>query len=153
MEARVPVCSQLGSPLWPLTISFSRLDSNSSSISIGPSAIRALPCGEPAYRGLIEVKRRVEEARRKIAAQVQRSEAYLAEAQKLSRSGSWASAADGLEQPTGRRRCSGSWAFLLGEAPFCGGVCRVVSPEAWARLAEIFEAARLNKRPLTANFP
>jgi K+-sensing histidine kinase KdpD len=34
--------------------------------------------------GLVEVKRRAEEARRKIAAQVQRSEAYLAEAQKLS---------------------------------------------------------------------
>jgi hypothetical protein len=46
---------------------------------------------------VIEVKRRVEEARRKIAAQVQRSGAYLAEAQKLSRSGSWASAVDSMQ--------------------------------------------------------
>jgi PAS domain S-box-containing protein len=104
--------------------------------------------------GLIEAKRSVEEARRKVAAQVERSEAYLAEAQKLSRSGSWASLSDRFE-PT---YWSAEMFRMIGlppseNPPSMQQVAALFAPEAWARMAEIFQAARVNKTTLDGEFP
>ena len=104
--------------------------------------------------GVIEVKRRAEEARRKIAAQVQRSEAYLAEAQKLSRSGSWASAAD-IMQTT---YWSEEMFRIVGlppadHPPSVEEFATLFPPEAWARLVETFDAARLKKTTFDGDFP
>jgi PAS domain S-box-containing protein len=104
--------------------------------------------------GLIEAKRRVEGARRQIAAQVQRSEAYLAESQKLSRSGSWASVADRWE-PT---YWSAEMFRIVGlppseNPPSREKVAALFPAEAWARLSEMFEAARASKTMLDGEFP
>jgi hypothetical protein len=92
--------------------------------------------------GLIEAKRSVEEAPRKSAAQVERSEAYLAEAQKLSRSGSWASEADSLE-PT---YWSAEMFRIVGlpladDPPAVEEFAALFPPEDWTRLMEMFKAA------------
>jgi PAS domain S-box-containing protein len=103
---------------------------------------------------LVEGRRRVEEARRKIAAQVQRSEAYLAEAQKLSRSGSWASAAD--------RPDATYWSEemyrIVGlppsvTPPSMEQVAALFAPEVWVRVAEMFQAASVNKTTFDGEFP
>jgi PAS domain S-box-containing protein len=104
--------------------------------------------------GLIEAKRRVEEARRRIAAQVQRSEAYLAEAQKLSRSGSWASAADPMEATY----WSAEMFRIVGLPPAANPprveeLAPLFPPESRARLTEMFEAARLKKTTFDGDFP
>jgi PAS domain S-box-containing protein len=104
--------------------------------------------------GVIEVKRRAEEARRKIAAQIQRSEAYLAEAQKLSRSGSWASAADRFDATY----WSEEMFRIVGlppanDPPSVEEFAAFFPPEAWARLAETFDAARLKKTTFDGDFP
>jgi PAS domain S-box-containing protein len=104
--------------------------------------------------GLIEAKRRVEEAHRKIAAQVQRSEAYLAEAQKLSRSGSWASVSDRLE-PT---YWSEEMFRIVGlppseRPPSMQELTALFAPDEWARMSEMFQAARVNMTTIDAEFP
>jgi PAS domain S-box-containing protein len=104
--------------------------------------------------GVIEVKRRAEEARRKVAAQVQRIEAYLAEAQKLSRSGSWASAADRFDATYWSEEM-----FRIVGLPPADDPASVEEfaaffpPQAWARLMETFEAARLKKTTFDGEFP
>jgi len=104
--------------------------------------------------GLIEARRRGEEARRQIAAQVQRSEAYLAEAQKLSRSGSWASAADSMQTTYWSEQM-----FLLvglppaDHPPSVEEFAALFPPEARARLVETFESARLKKTAFDGDFP
>lgn len=103
---------------------------------------------------LVEARRRVERARRKIAAQVERSESYLAEAQKLSRSGSWASVSDRLE-PT---YWSAEMFRIVGlppseNPPPLKEVAALFPPEAWARMTEMFQAARVNKATLDGEFP
>ena len=103
--------------------------------------------------GVIEVKRRAEEARLKIAAQVQRSEAYLAEAQKLSRSGSWASKAEGLDATY----WSEEMFRIVGlppaaDPPSVEEFAAFFPHEAWARLKENFEAARLRKTAFDGDF-
>jgi hypothetical protein len=104
--------------------------------------------------GLIEAKRRGEEARRQIAGQVQRSEAYLAEAQKLSRSGSWAFAADSMKTTYWSEEM-----FRIAGLPPADRPASVEEfatlfpPEAWARLKEIFEASRLKKTAFDGDFP
>jgi PAS domain S-box-containing protein len=104
--------------------------------------------------GVIEVKRRVEEARRQIAARVQRSEAYLAEAQKLSRSGSWASAADSMQTTYWSEEMFRIVGLPPSEnPPSMAEVAALFPPEAWARMAEIFQAARVNKTTLDGEFP
>lgn len=104
--------------------------------------------------GVIEVKRRAEEARRKIAAQVQRSGAYLAEAQKLSRSGSWASAADRLDATY----WSEEMFRIVGlppadDPPSVEEFATFFPPEAWVRLVETFNAARVKKTTFDGDFP
>ena len=104
--------------------------------------------------GVIEVKRRAEEARLKIAAQVQRSEAYLAEAQKLSRSGSWACKAEGLDATY----WSEEMFRIVGlppaaDPPSVEEFAAFFPHEAWARLKENFEAARLRKTAFDGDFP
>jgi hypothetical protein len=104
--------------------------------------------------GLIEAKRSVEEARRKSAAQVERSEAYLAEAQKLSRSGSWASEADSLE-PT---YWSAEMFRIVGlpladDPPAVEEFAALFPPEDWTRLMEMFKAARHKKTTLDGDIP
>ena len=104
--------------------------------------------------GLIEAKWSVEEARRKSAAQVERSEAYLAEAQKLSRSGSWASEADSLE-PT---YWSAEMFRIVGlpladDPPAVEEFAALFPPEDWTRLMEMFKAARHKKTTLDGDIP
>ncbi len=103
---------------------------------------------------LLEAKRRVEESRRQIAAKVQRSEAYLAEAQKLSRTGSWASAADRLEATY--------WSAEMfrivglppsGNPPPMDKVAALFGPETWARIAEMFQAAGAGRTAIDGEFP
>jgi PAS domain S-box-containing protein len=103
---------------------------------------------------LVEGKRRVEKARRKIAAQVERSEAYLAEAQKLSRSGSWASAPDRPDAT----HWSEEMFRIVGlppseNPPAMDEVAALFAPEVWGRVAEMFQAARVNKTTLDGEFP
>jgi PAS domain S-box-containing protein len=96
--------------------------------------------------GVIEVKRRAEEARRKIAAQVQRSEAYLAEAQKLSRSGSWASAPDSMRTTYWSEEMFRIVGLPPADSPpAVEEFAALFPPEAWGQLMEMFEAARLKK--------
>jgi len=104
--------------------------------------------------GLIEAKRRTEKARRQIAAQVQRSEAYLAEAQKLSRSGSWASTADSMQTTY----WSAEMFRIMGlppsdNSPSLEQLAALFPPEAWGCLTEMFEAARLKKTTFDGDFP
>jgi PAS domain S-box-containing protein len=104
--------------------------------------------------GVIEVKRRAEDARRKIAAQVQRSESYLAEAQKLSRSGSWASAADRLDATYWSEEMFRIVGLSPSEnPPSMEQVAALFAPEVWARVAEMFQAARVNKTTFDGEFP
>ena len=103
--------------------------------------------------GLIEAKRRVEEARRQVAVQVQRSEAYLAEAQKLSRSGSWASVAHTMEATY----WSAEMFRIAGLAtaahpPSLKEFATLFAPVDWARLTEMFEAARIGKTTFDGDF-
>jgi PAS domain S-box-containing protein len=103
---------------------------------------------------LIEAKRRGEEARRKIAAQVQRSEAYLAEAQKLSRSGSWASAADRFDATYWSEEMFRIVGLPPSEfPPSIDEVAASFAPADWARMVEMFQAARVNKTTLDGEFP
>ncbi len=103
---------------------------------------------------LIEAKRRVEEARRQIAAQVQRSEAYLAEAQKLSRSGSWASAGDRLEATYWSEQMFRIVGLPYSESPPpFEKVAALFAPRDWARVEDMFQVARLNKTPIDGEFP
>jgi PAS domain S-box-containing protein len=104
--------------------------------------------------GLIDVKRRAEDARRKIAAQVHRSEAYLAEAQKLSRSGSWASVSDRLDATY----WSEEMFRIVGlppsdNPPSMEQMAALFAPEVWARVVETFHAARANRTTLDGEFP
>jgi PAS domain S-box-containing protein len=104
--------------------------------------------------GLVEVKRRAEEARRTIAAQVQRSEAYLAEAQKLSRSGSWASAADRPDATYWSQEMFRIVGLPPSETPpSMEQVAALFAPELWVRVAEMFQAARVNKTTFDGEFP
>jgi PAS domain-containing protein len=103
--------------------------------------------------GLVEVKRRAEDARRKIGAQVQRSEAYLAEAQKLSGSGSWASAANRFDATYWSEEMFRIVPSPAGDPPSVEEFAAFFSPEAWARLKKIFDAARLEKTTLDGDFP
>jgi PAS domain S-box-containing protein len=104
--------------------------------------------------GLVEGRRRVEEARRKIAAQVQRSESYLAEAQKLSRTGSWASAADRPDATYWSEEMFRIVGLPPSETPpSMEQVAALFAPEVWPRVAEMFQAARINKTTFDGEFP
>jgi PAS domain S-box-containing protein len=103
---------------------------------------------------LIDRTRQVEEARRRIAAQVQRSEAYLAEAQKLSRSGSWASAPDHPEATY----FSEEMFRIMGlppsaNPPHMEEIAALFAPEVWVRVTEMFNAASLNKTTFDGEYP
>jgi PAS domain S-box-containing protein len=103
---------------------------------------------------LIDRKRQADEARRKIAAQVQRSQAYLAEAQKLSRSGSWAAPPDRL----GVTYWSAEMFRIMGLSPAntppsLEEVAALFAPEVWAQVTEAFNAARFNKATFDVEFP
>ncbi len=121
----------------------------SSYLRFGPFLIASLLAA-----GLIDRTRQADEARRKIAAQVQRSEAYLAEAQKLSRSGSWANLPDRL----GVTYWSEEMFRIMGlspadHPPSVEQVAALFAPEVWAQVAETFDAARVNKTTFDGEFP
>jgi len=104
--------------------------------------------------GLVEGRRRIEEARRKIAAQVQRSEAYLAEAQRLSRTGSWASAPDRLDATYWSEEMFRIVGLPPSEnPPSMEQVAAFFAPEVWARVGEMFQAAGVNKTTCDGEFP
>lgn len=103
---------------------------------------------------LMDRTRQAEEARRRIAAQVQRSEAYLAEAQKLSRSGSWASAADRMEATYWSEEMFRIMGVPAADnPPSVKEIAALFAPEVWGRVAEMFNAARLNQTTLDGEFP
>jgi PAS domain S-box-containing protein len=105
-----------------------------------------------AIVALIDAKQRVEAARRKIAAQVQKSQTYLAEAERLSHAGSWACTAD-LETTY----LSAEMFRILGlpvkdSPPSTEDIGRLFA-NVWARIKDLFETARREKIGWDAEFP
>jgi PAS domain S-box-containing protein len=100
---------------------------------------------------LIEAKHRAEESRRQAAAQVEKSESYLAEAERLGHIGSWASNA--LKNPPELTYLSAEMFRILGLPPGdvppstveAGQVFTAADPENWRRIMGLFEAARREK--------
>jgi hypothetical protein len=118
-------------------------------LRLGPFLVASL-----LVAGLMDRKRQADEARRKITAQVQRSAAYLAEAQRLSRSGSWANLPDRL----GVTYWSAEMFRIMGlrpaeSPPSQEEVAALFAPEVWAEVTETFNAARLNKTTFDGEFP
>jgi hypothetical protein len=84
--------------------------------------------------------------RKRAETKLRRSEAYLAEAQKLSRTGSWAGTADLLESTY----WSAEMFRLMGlpkrdNPPTTEEMSKYFAPEAWAGILELFETARRKK--------
>jgi PAS domain S-box-containing protein len=101
--------------------------------------------------GLVEAKRRVGGPRRQVAARVQRSEYYLAEAERLGHIGSYASNA--RVNPPEIRYISAEMyrilGFPAGDVPptteEAGKVFTAAGPENWPRIMELYETARREK--------
>jgi PAS domain S-box-containing protein len=85
---------------------------------------------------------------------LRRSEAYLAEAQKLSRTGSWAGTADLLKSTY----WSAEMFRIMGlprrdNPPTTEEMSKHIAPEDWAGILELFETARRKKAPCDGEFP
>jgi PAS domain S-box-containing protein len=91
---------------------------------------------------MIETKRRADETSRRTAAQVQRSEAYLAEAQRLGQTGSWACSPD-LEFTYWSAELFRITGLPLGsDPPTMTQLSRQFPAEEWAEIRGLFETAR-----------
>jgi PAS domain S-box-containing protein len=98
-----------------------------------------------AIVGLIEAKRHAEEARRRIALRVQKSESYLSEAEGLGHAGSWACTPH-LAYTYFSAEMYPILGFPAGDAPpSAGDIGKRFAPEEWLRVRETFEAARREK--------
>ena len=85
---------------------------------------------------------------------MRRSEAYLAEAQKLSRTGSWAGHADLLKSTYWSAEMFRIMGFPIGDNPPTNEEVRKhFTPEAWAGILELFDTARRNKAASEGEFP
>ena len=106
-----------------------------------------------AIVGLIETKWSVEEVRRQIAAKVQKSESYLAEAERLGHTGSWASNPH-LQNTYFSAEMFRILGFPVGDAPpSTQEIGKLFAPEDWARIKELFETARREKITFDGEFP
>jgi PAS domain S-box-containing protein len=85
---------------------------------------------------------------------LRRSEAYLAEAQKLSQTGSWACTAERLETSYFSTEMFRIMGLPAGEnPPSTERIGKYFAPEAWARIMELFETARRKKVTCDGEFP
>ena len=85
---------------------------------------------------------------------LRRSEAYLAEAQKLSQTGSWACTAERLETTYFSTEMFRIMGLPAGEnPPSTERISKYFAPEAWARIMELFETARRKKVTCDGEFP
>ena len=92
--------------------------------------------------------------RKRAETELRRSEAYLAEAQKLSRTGSWAAHADLLKSTYWSAEMFRIMGFPIGDNPPTNEeVSKHFTPEAWAGILELFETARRNKAASEGEFP
>jgi two-component system, LuxR family, sensor kinase FixL len=112
------------------------------------------------HRTVQELKRinealQAENAERKRAEDaLRRSEAYLAEAQKLSQTGSWACTAERLETTYFSTEMFRMMGLPAGEnPPSTERIGKYFAPEAWARIMELFETARREKVTCDGEFP
>ena len=92
--------------------------------------------------------------RKQAETKLRRSEAYLAEAQRLSRTGSWAGSAD----PTGKTYWSEEMFRIFGlpvadTPPPSEDVRNFFAPKDWARVLELFETIRRTKTTCDGEFP
>ena len=92
--------------------------------------------------------------RKRAETNLRRSEAYLAEAQKLSRTGSWAGTADLLKSTY----WSAEMFRIMGlprrdNPPTTEEMSKHIAPEAWAGILELFETARRKKTACDGEFP
>ncbi|HJX89442.1 MAG TPA: PAS domain S-box protein [Pyrinomonadaceae bacterium] len=92
--------------------------------------------------------------RKRAEMKLRRSEAYLAEAQKLSHSGSWA----GRAQPEGPTYWSEEMFRIFGfpiadNPPENQEIQRCFAPEVWARILDLFETIRQEKITCDGEFP
>ena len=85
---------------------------------------------------------------------LRRSEAYLAEAQKLSRTGSWACSADLSATTYWSEEMFRIMGFPVGDAPPPNEeVRKSFAPEVWARILELYETIRRKKTTCDGEFP
>jgi PAS domain S-box-containing protein len=110
--------------------------------------------GTSLHHGYFQAVVRDISERKRAEMKLRRSEAYLAEAQKLSRSGSWASRVD-LERPTyWSEEMFRILGFPVGDTPPSNEETKKhFSPEAWARILELFETIRRTKTTCGGEFP
>jgi PAS domain S-box-containing protein len=92
--------------------------------------------------------------RKRAETELRRSEAYLAEAQKLSQTGSWACTAERLETTYFSTEMFRIMGLPAGEnPPSTERISKYFAPEAWARIMELFEKARRKKVTCDGEFP
>jgi PAS domain S-box-containing protein len=92
--------------------------------------------------------------RKRAETKLRRSEAYLAGAQKLSRTGSWAGTPDLLKSTYWSAEMFRIMGFPRGDNPPTNEeVSKHFAPEAWAGILELFESARRGKIDCDGEFP
>ena len=133
-----------GSPLRFERI-FVRKDATQVPVEVSSSSIR---------NGYSQVVVRDISERNRAETKLRRSEAYLAEAQKLSQTGSWACTAERLETTYFSTEMFRIMGLPAGEnPPSTERISKYFAPEAWARIMELFETARRKKVTCDGEFP
>ena len=133
-----------GSPLRFERI-FVRKDATQVPVEVSSSSIR---------NGYSQVVVRDISERNRAETKLRRSEAYLAEAQKLSQTGSWACTAERLETTYFSTEMFRIMGLPAGEnPPSTEKISKYFAPEAWARIMELFETARRKKVACDGEFP
>jgi PAS domain S-box-containing protein len=133
-----------GSPLRFERI-FVRKDATQVPVEVSSSSIR---------NGYSQVVVRDISERKRAETKLRRSEAYLAEAQKLSRTGSWACTADRLQTTYFSAEMFRIMGLPAGDnPPSTERIGKYFAPEAWARIMELFETARRKKAVCEGEFP
>jgi PAS domain S-box-containing protein len=133
-----------GSPLRFERI-FVRKDATQVPVEVSSSSIR---------NGYSQVVVRDISERNRAETKLRRSEAYLAEAQKLSQTGSWACTAERLETTYFSTEMFRIMGLPAGEnPPSTEKISKYFAPEAWARIMELFETTRRKKVACDGEFP
>jgi len=133
-----------GSPLRFERI-FVRKDATQVPVEVSSSSIRY---------GYSQVVVRDISERKGAETRLRRSEAYLAEAQKLRQTGSWACTAERLETTYFSTEMFRIMGLPAGEnPPSTEKISKYFAPETWARIMELFETARRKKVTCDGEFP
>jgi PAS domain S-box-containing protein len=133
-----------GSPL-RFERTFVRKDASQVPVEVSSSSIR---------NGYSQVVVRDISERNRAETKLRRSEAYLAEAQKLSQTGSWACTAERLETTYFSMEMFRIMGLPAGEnPPSTERISKYFAREAWARIMELFETARRKKVTCDGEFP